>query len=137
MTALETAPRPPLGARLQALPVIGAARLLARCRPARIRAVLGVLARGAGPATAERTAHARDVVVGTSMRCAGPRCLERSIATALLCRVGGTWPDWCTGVALRPFRAHAWVEAEGRPIGEDEQDIALFVAAMRVTRRGT
>ncbi|WP_017592830.1 lasso peptide biosynthesis B2 protein [Nocardiopsis potens] len=135
MTALETAPRPPLSARIQALPIIGVARLLARCRPARIRAVLEVLARGAPPATAERTARIRDVIVGTSMRCAGPRCLERSIATALLCRASGMWPDWCTGVALRPFRAHAWVEAEGRPIGEDEQEIALFVTAMRVTRR--
>ncbi|GAA1118406.1 lasso peptide biosynthesis B2 protein [Nocardiopsis composta] len=78
MTALETALRPPLSARLRALPVI---------------------------------------------------------AAALLCRAGGTWPDWCTGVALQPSRAHAWVEAEGRPIGEDEQDIALLVTAMRVTRR--
>jgi hypothetical protein len=30
------------------------------------------------------------------------------------------WPTWCVGVTtLPPFRAHSWVEAEGRPVGED------------------
>ncbi|WP_443072538.1 lasso peptide biosynthesis B2 protein [Streptomyces sp. RPT161] len=45
----------------------------------------------------------------------GKRCEP---ASALLCRLGGTWPTWCTGVRTTPFRAHAWVEVGGVPIGE-------------------
>ncbi|MEU6552647.1 lasso peptide biosynthesis B2 protein [Streptomyces sp. NPDC046915] len=51
-----------------------------------------------------------------SRGCSG--CLQRTIATALLCRVRGAWPTWCTGVRTHPFAAHAWVEAEGRLVGE-------------------
>ena len=67
------------------------------------------------------------------MRSAGPKCLERSVATALLCRMRGSWPDWCAGVALEPFRAHAWVEAEGSVVGEDERELALFTTTIRVS----
>ncbi|MEU6180649.1 lasso peptide biosynthesis B2 protein [Streptomyces coeruleorubidus] len=52
------------------------------------------------------------------LRCAGQHCLQRSIATALLCRFRGVWPTWCTGVRTQPFAAHAWVEAEDQLIGE-------------------
>ncbi|MEU9117139.1 lasso peptide biosynthesis B2 protein [Streptomyces sp. NPDC048483] len=44
-------------------------------------------------------------------------CLRRSVATALLCRMRGVWPHWCTGVRTAPFRAHAWVEVEGLAVG--------------------
>jgi hypothetical protein len=30
----------------------------------------------------------------------------------------GVWPTWTTGVRTPPFTAHAWVEAEGRRVGE-------------------
>jgi hypothetical protein len=30
----------------------------------------------------------------------------------------GEWPTWVTGVRMAPFRAHAWVEAEGRLVDE-------------------
>jgi hypothetical protein len=55
-----------------------------------------------------------------SLRCAGPKgCLPRSLGVVLLCRLGGTWPTWCTGARVTPpFTAHAWVEAEGHPVGE-------------------
>jgi hypothetical protein len=46
------------------------------------------------------------------------RCLQRAIATALLCRLGGVWPTWCTGVRTAPFAAHAWIEVDGQPVGE-------------------
>ncbi|MDF5752458.1 lasso peptide biosynthesis B2 protein [Spongiactinospora sp. TRM90649] len=42
----------------------------------------------------------------------------RRWAPALLCRLHGAWPTWCTGVRTDPFRAHAWVQVDGRPIGE-------------------
>lgn len=105
-----------LAARLVLLPALG----LALLPPRRIRAVLGVLRRGAVPAGAAQARDARDAMCAASLRCAGPKgCLPRSLGAALLCRLGGTWPTWCTGVrVVPPFTAHAWIEAEGRLVGE-------------------
>lgn len=111
-------PRPPWYRRPATLAAIGAARLIERLPPARIRALLLRLRGGAQPASAEQALAARQAVVALSIRCAGQGCLQRSIAAALLCRVGGTWPTWRTGVRMAPFRAHAWIEAEGRAIDE-------------------
>ncbi|MEK8172034.1 lasso peptide biosynthesis B2 protein [Streptomyces sp. M19] len=77
-----------------------------------------VRAPGAVPATAAQALRARRAVVAVSRRCASHGShLQRSIAVALLCRAWGSWPTWCTGCAptLHP---HAWIEAEGRLIGE-------------------
>lgn len=133
MIALETAPAPRLRHRIPALFAIAAARAAARLNPRRLRAVLTRIGRDARPATAAEAARCRTHIVGSSMRCAGPRCLERSIATAFLCRLHGAWPDWCSGVALEPFRGHAWVEVDGVPIGEDPREMPFFTATMRVT----
>ncbi|MFJ4200807.1 lasso peptide biosynthesis B2 protein [Streptomyces sviceus] len=115
---------------------VGAAHLLAKVPPRRLRRVLRTVSRGSRPATAAQTLDARTSVVSVSAWCAGQGCLERSIATVLLCRLHGTWPDWCTGVRTRPFRAHAWVEAEGRPVGEPE-DTGLFRAMISVRHPAT
>ncbi|MFH9426231.1 lasso peptide biosynthesis B2 protein [Streptomyces sp. NPDC017529] len=112
--------RPPLGRRLAARAAVAAARLLARLPPRRIRAMLRVARRGAPPADYARALRARQDVTAVSTLCSGRYCLQRSLATALLCRLGGVWPTWCTGVRTSPFTAHAWVEAEGRPVGEPE-----------------
>ena len=111
----------PLPARLLAYAVIGVARVLATRSPARIRAVLGVVRHGARPATYEQAKAARDTVVAVSLTCAAREgCLPRSLATALLCRLHGSWPAWSVGVRrLPPFAAHAWVEAEGSMVDED------------------
>ncbi|MEV0613975.1 lasso peptide biosynthesis B2 protein [Nonomuraea sp. NPDC050404] len=99
--------------------VVGIAHLLAREPPSRIRAALTLARRGARPATAGQAKTARDAVVAVSVSCAGEGCLPRSIAAALLCRLWyGAWPTWRTGVRLHPFAAHAWIEADGHPIGE-------------------
>ncbi|MEU3567607.1 lasso peptide biosynthesis B2 protein [Kitasatospora sp. NPDC036755] len=110
--------RPPWHRRPAALAAIGAARLIERLPPARIRRVMLALRRGARPADRPQAQAARQAVVALSMRCAGQGCLQRSIAAALLCRARGTWPTWRTGVRTAPFRAHAWIEAEGRPVDE-------------------
>ncbi|GCE01079.1 lasso peptide biosynthesis B2 protein [Embleya hyalina] len=99
---------------------VGAARVVAALPPRGIRATLHLARTGATPATAAQAQAARDAVVAVSLRCAGRGCLQRSLATALLCRLGGTWPTWCTGVRTGPFRAHAWVEVDGTPVGELE-----------------
>lgn len=111
----------PLPRRAVAYAVVGAARLLATQPPGRIRAVLGRLERGATPATVEEAKAARDTVVAVSLHCAAREgCVARSLATVLLCRLGGRWATWCVGARrMPPFGAHAWVEAEGSPVGED------------------
>ncbi|MCQ4079497.1 lasso peptide biosynthesis B2 protein [Streptomyces sp. RB6PN25] len=116
--ALDERRRLPLRRRLLPLLAVGVARPLARLRPARLLSVLEFARRGAPPATAEQARTAREEVVSVSLRCAGQNCLQRSIATALLCRARHAWPTWCTGVRTHPFAAHAWVEADDQPIGE-------------------
>ncbi|WP_326686306.1 lasso peptide biosynthesis B2 protein [Streptomyces sp. NBC_01795] len=115
----------PFRLRLLARLTVTVAWLLIRLSPGRQRRVLSVAARRARPATYEKTLDCRQAVVTVSRKCAGLGCLQRAVATALLCRMHGTWPEWCTGVRTEPFRAHAWVEAEGRPVGEGD-DIRLF-----------
>ncbi len=97
------------------------AAILVRQPPARIRQVFTWLRGGARPATSEVANAMREAVVAVSLPCAGREgCLRRSAAVVLLCRARGMWPTWCVGVrVLPPFAAHAWVEADGRPVGED------------------
>ncbi|MEU1252768.1 lasso peptide biosynthesis B2 protein [Streptomyces chartreusis] len=123
-SALERPTGVPLGRRLAARLVLLPTVALALLPPRRMRAVLGVLRRGAAPATAAQARQARDAMCAVSLRCTGPKgCLPRSLGAALLCRLRGTWPTWCTGVrVVPPFTAHAWIEAEGRPVGEDVPD---------------
>jgi hypothetical protein len=111
----------PLPRRVLARLTVAAARLLATQPPRRIRAVLGWLRRGAEPATFEQAKAARDTVVAVSLVCAAREgCVPRSLATILLCRLRGQWPTWCVGARrVPPFGAHAWVEADGVPVGED------------------
>jgi hypothetical protein len=111
----------PLRRRAVARLVVGVARLLATQPPRRTRKVLSRLRRGAAPATFEQVKAARDTVVAVSLHCAARQgCVARSLATVLLCRLQGQWPTWCVGARrVPPFGAHAWVEAEGRPVGED------------------
>lgn len=110
--------RPPWRRRPPVLAAIAAARLIETMPPARMRRLLLRLRRGARTATAAEALAARQAVVALSMRCAGQGCLQRSIAAALLCRLHGSWPTWRTGVRTEPFRAHAWIEAEGAPVDE-------------------
>ncbi|MFE2411698.1 lasso peptide biosynthesis B2 protein [Kitasatospora sp. NPDC059408] len=123
--------RPPWHRRPVALAAIGAARLIERMPPARIRRLLLRLRGGARPATADEALAARQAVVALSMRCAGQGCLQRSIAAALLCRSRGSWPTWRTGVRTEPFRAHAWIEADGAPVDEPAE-LAHFHPLMTV-----
>ncbi|MFC5182594.1 lasso peptide biosynthesis B2 protein [Actinomadura harenae] len=129
---LETAERVPWRRRLAARIAVAVARPVAALPPARLGRVLTLASRRARPASAARTDEARRAVVAVSVRCAGQVCLQRAVATALLCRFGGTWPDWCTGVRLEPFKAHAWVEAEGRPIGENAE-VGAFAKVLVVS----
>lgn len=58
-------------------------------------------------------------VMALSDICAGDGCVERSLATVIGCRMRGYgFPRWVAGVRAQPFRAHAWVEADGVPVDE-------------------
>ncbi|MFI6585585.1 lasso peptide biosynthesis B2 protein [Embleya sp. NPDC050493] len=130
--SLQSSTPLPWHARPLALSAVGAARLLTLLPPRRLRTVMETARRGSRPANEAEVLRARNAVVAVSVPCAGPRCLQRSIATALLCRVRGAWPDWVTGVRTQPFRAHAWVEAQGTPIGESIDEVKHFHALIRV-----
>jgi hypothetical protein len=118
--------------RPPALLAIAAARVFALLPPRRIRQILTAVQYGAAPASAEQALTARRAVTALSLRCAGQGCVQRSIATALLCRMAGVWPDWCAGVRTSPFRAHAWVEVDGNPIGEPHQIAGYYRTLMTV-----
>ncbi len=120
-----------VGARL----ATGVALLLTRrLSPRRLRQVLRLLSRGSRPATRDQALYARQAAVTVSTRCAGLGCLQRSVAAALLCRMHGRWPDWCTGFRTDPFGAHAWVEVDGEPVGEPG-DLSRFRTVMAVRLR--
>lgn len=112
--------RLPVRQRPAALIAVGAGRVLAHLPPRRIRAVLTLARRGAAPATHQQAKDAHDAVLAASVLCGGRYCLQRSLATTLLCRIRGVWPTWCTGVRTAPFAAHAWVEVDGQQIGEPQ-----------------
>ncbi|MCP2294457.1 Transglutaminase-like superfamily protein [Nocardia amikacinitolerans] len=116
--ALENAPAVHGWERLLARLAVAGAWPLTKLSPRRLRRVLTLVHRGAAPATYGQALAARESVVAVSVRCAGQGCLHRALATALLCRMRGVWPVWCSGVRTEPFRAHAWVEAERLPVGE-------------------
>lgn len=45
-------------------------------------------------------------------------CLENSLAAATVCTLMRQDIRWCIGVVRAPFGAHAWIEAEGRPVAD-------------------
>lgn len=119
--------------RATTLCCVAAAYVLSRLSPRTICRALERVRRGARPATKPEALRARRAVVTVSVRCAGQGCLQRSLATALLCRTRGSWPQWCTGVRTEPFRAHAWVAVDGRPVGEPH-DTRLYQPLLSVPR---
>ena len=92
--------------------ITAGARLLSKAPPRALRRVLETVRTGAKPASYHETRAARDVILTVSAYArGGSACLPRAIATALLCRVRGVWPEWCVGVlSAPPFTAHAWVD---------------------------
>ncbi|MGY0459574.1 lasso peptide biosynthesis B2 protein [Kitasatospora sp. cg17-2] len=133
--------RPPIAVRAVVRCTVATARLIAHLPPKRLQALLRAARRGAEPATYAQALAAREHVTSVSVLCSGRYCLQRSLAVALLCRLRGTWPTWRTGVRTSPFVAHAWVEAEGRRVGEpdDTGDFhpMLSVPPLTATRGAT
>lgn len=58
-------------------------------------------------------------------------CLEQSLTAVLLAAAVGRRLDWCLGAAPDPYRFHAWVEAQGRPVPtRDDHASALGYARL-------
>lgn len=100
--------------------VVRVAHVVSKQKPARLRRFLQAASRGSRPGVYTEVSRARNEILTVSTTCRGSSaCLVRSTAVALLCRLRGSWADWCVGVmAEPPFRAHAWVEAGGRIVDE-------------------
>lgn len=83
-------------------------------------------------ASQEQAIDIRNAVCAVSKRCRSQDgCIRRSLTVTMaswLCHRG---VSWCTGFAQEPFRAHAWVEVNGNPIGEPE-DIKLYTKTIDV-----
>ncbi|ADD43891.1 lasso peptide biosynthesis B2 protein [Stackebrandtia nassauensis] len=45
-------------------------------------------------------------------------CLERSIAAVVLLRLRRRRVEWCHGIKTQPVALHAWIQVDGRPVGE-------------------
>lgn len=122
MTAPGALPRP--GGhrthRFRARIAVLLARPIAMLSPRTLRRVLAIVRSGAPAASYAQAKAARDAVCAASLACSAPHgCLRRSLATAILCRINGVWPTWCSGVrAAPPFGAHAWIEADGELVDE-------------------
>ena len=67
----------------------------------------------------------RTSINSINVRCAGNGCLQRSVAVMLRGIIARRTPDWVSGFQVSPFIAHAWVEVDGIPIGE-EMDLSNF-----------
>lgn len=67
----------------------------------------------------------RTSINSINVRCAGNGCLQRSVAVMLRGIIARRTPDWVSGFQVAPFIAHAWVEVDGIPIGED-MDLSNF-----------
>ncbi|WP_433701333.1 lasso peptide biosynthesis B2 protein [Nocardiopsis sp. CA-288880] len=58
-------------------------------------------------------------------------CLELSLAAALTAILMRRAVDWIIGARMMPYAAHAWIEAQGTPIGEPVEPDRPFIAINR------
>lgn len=58
-------------------------------------------------------------------------CLQRSAATACLLRWHGTAAQMVIGAQAMPFRAHAWVEVDGRVVNDKPYTPEMYAVLER------
>ncbi|MGH8886739.1 MAG: lasso peptide biosynthesis B2 protein [Egibacteraceae bacterium] len=104
---------------LTAFPVALTALRLGFGRAIRLVALLRHLpARPASVREAQTAVHAAALVARWYPGRAA--CLERSLTAVLSAALRRRRLDWCLGAAADPRRFHAWVEAEGQPVTDDD-----------------
>jgi hypothetical protein len=112
-------PRPGWRRGGPALCVLLATCLIVRCCPFRVQVAVARAARRLArrPATSGEGAAVVAAVDWAARRYPGrAACLEQSLAAVLLAAARGWRLGWCLGAVPDPYRFHAWVEAEGRPV---------------------
>lgn len=114
------------------------ALVLLRCLPVRFalagaRAVTRLPGR---PATAAEAQEAFAAVRRAARVWPGrAACLEESLAAHFAAALTGRRVRWVIGARFTPHGAHAWIEADGSVIGQDESDrIWPYVPALQVER---
>lgn len=104
--------------------------------PSMIEKILSCLTRRYPSASKEQVQVIRDAVCTVSKRCRSQEgCLRRSLAVVVATWLKRRSVSWCTGYALEPFRAHAWVELKGIPVGEPDE-ISLYSKVISVPSYG-
>lgn len=95
-----------------------------RLQLALVRATRRWCRRGAAPAEAAVTVATVD---WAARRYPGrAACLEQSLTAVLLAAAVGRRLDWCLGAAPDPYRFHAWVEAQGRPVPSRDDPVSAL-----------
>ncbi|MNC44943.1 hypothetical protein D3C75_938720 [compost metagenome] len=101
--------------------------------PSIIEKILYRLTRRYPSASKEQVQVIRDAVCTVSKRCRSQGgCLRRSLAVVVATWLKRRFVSWCTGYALEPFRAHAWVELDSIPIGEPDE-MSLYSKVISVS----
>lgn len=114
---------------------IWAAGLLKHLPPAFTAQTLRRLMNAKPSADYAEVLRLRGEICHRSLACASPAgCLQRSIAISVACALFGKSVDWVAGFMNPPFRAHAWVEVKGHPVGEQDE-ISGFIPVHSVRPR--
>lgn len=133
--ALPSGPsrHPPLTRRIMGMIGFWSAVVLLRFPLKHSAATLAALKRGTR--TPALTGEAADAVAAARAAArwypGRAACLENSLAAALTAILMRRSVDWCIGVRLMPYAAHAWVEAEGAPVGEQVEPDRPFIVITR------
>jgi len=125
-----------VGERLSGHVAVGTARVLlcvTRGRPALLIGILRIAQHGTRPAALTHVLRSRAIVETVSLRCASHYgCLLRSLTILLLCQWRGQRVTWRIGVHSPPPSSHAWVEADGQPVGEPFDPHLLYTPIITV-----
>ena len=98
---------------------------LIKLPPKKLSEVIEKLSKNTRKALPKEVESWRTAINSINVRCAGNGCLQRSVAVMLRGIIARRTPDWVSGFQVSPFIAHAWVEVDGIPIGE-EMDLSNF-----------
>ena len=98
---------------------------LIKLPPKKLSEVIEKLSKNTRKALPKEVESWRTSINSINVRCAGNGCLQRSVAVMLRVIIARRTPDWVSGFQVSPFIAHAWVEVDGIPIGE-EMDLSNF-----------
>ena len=131
--AMEPRVRLSMSKKMYAKLIVLFAYLITLMKPQQIQRILFLFSRHCDKATYIEASEWRTAVNTVSPRCAGNGCLLRSVSVMLWGITKRKTPEWVSGIRVRPFVAHAWVEVEHVPVDEPE-DIQTYQEVLSVRR---